>query len=122
MILPSFLALSLIVPTALDMRASAELRVTLQEQDATPLLSLVQRATVCIIRAVKADPRYSPNIGAAAINSLIVDSFSTCRQPVRAMIDAHDRLYGNGSGDAFLLGPYLDILPAAVIKQVRMPR
>ena len=37
------------------------------------------------------------------------------------MIDAHDRLYGYGSGEAFLLGPYLDVLPAAVVKQIRMP-
>ena len=36
------------------------------------------------------------------------------------MIDAHDRMYGTGSGEAFLLGPYLDVLPAAVIKQVRI--
>ena len=30
------------------------------------------------------------------------------------MIDAHDRMYGTGSGEAFLLGPYLDVLPKAV--------
>ena len=28
-------------------------------------------------------------------------------------------MYGDGSGEAFLLGPYLDVLPAAVINQVR---
>ncbi len=36
------------------------------------------------------------------------------------MIDAHDHMYGYGSGEAFLLGPYLDVLPAAVVKQVRV--
>jgi hypothetical protein len=36
------------------------------------------------------------------------------------MIDAHDRLYGIGSGEAFLLGPYLDVLPSAVAKQVKV--
>jgi hypothetical protein len=40
-------------------------------------------------------------------------------RPVRAMIDAHDRMYGAGSGEAFLLGPYLDVLPAAVVGQVK---
>jgi len=34
-------------------------------------------------------------------------------------IDAHDRMYGAGSGEAFLLGPYLDVLPAAVVGQVK---
>jgi hypothetical protein len=29
-------------------------------------------------------------------------------------------MYGTGSGEAFLLGPYLDVLPAAVVKQVRI--
>jgi hypothetical protein len=35
------------------------------------------------------------------------------------MMDAHDRMYGYGSGEAFLLGPYLDVLPSAVVKQVK---
>jgi hypothetical protein len=36
------------------------------------------------------------------------------------MINAHDRMYGYGSGEAFLLGPYLDVLPSAVVRQVRV--
>ena len=36
------------------------------------------------------------------------------------MIDTHDRMYGTGSGEAFLLGPYLDVLPAAVVRRVRI--
>jgi hypothetical protein len=38
------------------------------------------------------------------------------------MIAAHDNLYGTGSGEAFLLGPYLDVLPTAVVRQVKMKR
>jgi hypothetical protein len=53
------------------------------------------------------------------INDLIVDSITGCKRPVRAMIDAHDRMYGHGSGEAFLLGPYLDVLPAALVRQVK---
>jgi hypothetical protein len=44
---------------------------------------------------------------------------SACVGPMRSMIDAHDRLYGNGFGEPFLLGPYLDFLPAAVVGQVK---
>ena len=51
------------------------------------------------------------------INGLIVDSIAACQRPVRAMIDAHDRMYGDGSGEAFLLGPYLDVLPSAVVRR-----
>jgi hypothetical protein len=31
-------------------------------------------------------------------------------------------MYGHGSGEAFLIGPYLDVLPAAVVRQVRVKR
>jgi hypothetical protein len=36
------------------------------------------------------------------------------------MMDAHDGMYGKGSGEAFLLGPYLDVLPSAVVTQVKI--
>ena len=38
-----------------------------------------------------------------------------CVAPVRAMIDAYDQYYGEGSGQAFFMGPYLDVLPQAVL-------
>ena len=47
------------------------------------------------------------------------DPYSTDDVPLSAMIDAHDRLYGEGSGHAFFMGPYLEVLPAAVSRQVR---
>jgi hypothetical protein len=84
---------------------------------------LVRTATDCILRAVEGDPRYAPGLRPGEINDLIVDSIAACGQPVRAMMDAHDRMYGKGSGEAFLLGPYLDVLPSAVVSQakVKMP-
>ena len=127
MILQSLVGLSLLVNVSLDMRApvpegpTAWLQLPLREKSAV-LLPLVRRATDCIVRKVKADPRYSASAGPRAIDELIVASFAACRQPVRAMIDAHDRMFGGGSGVAFLLGPYLDVLPAAVVRQVRVPR
>ena len=38
----------------------------------------------------------------------------SCVDAVRAMIDAHDRLFGEGAGESFFMGPYLDALPDAV--------
>ena len=35
------------------------------------------------------------------------------------MIDTHDRLYGDGSGETFFTGPYLDGLPAAIAIRVK---
>ena len=98
---------------------AAWMQMSVRQKDAA-LLPLVQRATECILRNASADPRYKSEMRTAEINDLIVDSIAACRRPVRAMIDAHDRMYGYGSGEAFLLGPYLDVLPAAMVKHVRV--
>ena len=82
---------------------------------------LVRSATDCIVRVVIADPRYTakptPQLG-----ELIVDSVPSCLTPVRAMIAAYDRYYGEGSGEAFFMGPYLDVLPKAVLAGARDAR
>jgi hypothetical protein len=75
---------------------------------------LVRSATDCIVHAVIADPRYGDKTG-TALGELIVDSVASCLQPVHAMIDAYDRYYGEGTGEAFFMGPYLDVLPKAVL-------
>jgi hypothetical protein len=76
---------------------------------------LIQVATDCIARAVIANPRYRST--PEALGDLIVDSVPSCIKPVRAMIDAYDRYFGDGSGEVFFMGPYLDVLPKAVIKR-----
>ena len=35
------------------------------------------------------------------------------------MIDNYDRYFGNGAGETFFMGPYLDLLPTVIIKWVR---
>jgi hypothetical protein len=77
--------------------------------------ALVRSATDCIVHAVFADPRYSAH-GSAELGDLIVASMPACVKPVRAMIDRYDQYYGDGSGDAFFMGPYLDALPQLVIE------
>jgi hypothetical protein len=80
---------------------------------------LVRSATDCIVRAVAADPRYGAKPAAelgSELGDIIVASMPSCVAPVRAMIDAYDRYYGEGSGEAFFMGPYLDVLPNAVIE------
>ena len=42
-----------------------------------------------------------------------------CLTPVRAMIAAYDRYYGDGTGEAFFMGPYLDVLPRAVATRAK---
>jgi hypothetical protein len=125
MILESLFGLSLVLNVSLDTYKPAPpspaswLQMSVPQKDAA-LLPLVRRATACIVRKVVADPHYQTDLRPDEINDLIVDSISACERPVRAMIDAHDRMYGSGSGEAFLLGPYLDVLPSAVVQQVRI--
>ena len=83
--------------------------MTAQEKSAV-MRPLVRSATDCVVRTVAADPR----LGKADVTDLIVDSFKYCGNPMRALIDAHDRYYGAGTGEQFFMGPYLDALPAAV--------
>jgi hypothetical protein len=88
-------------------------------QKQAELLPLVRRATECIVHKVTDDPRYRADMRLDEVNDLIVDLLPACGPVVRAMMDTHDRMYGTGSGRAFLLGPYLDVLPSAVVRQVR---
>jgi len=75
---------------------------------------LVHSATECIVRTVIADPRYADR-PVAQLGDLIVDSMPVCLTRVRAMIEAYDRYYGEGAGEAFFMGPYLEVLPKAVL-------
>jgi hypothetical protein len=125
MIVKSLLGLSLVLHVSLDAQTpppanpAVRTELSLRQKEAA-LLPLVLRATNCIVRKVSTDKRYGANIRPSGINDLIVDSISACARSVRAMVDAHNRMYGDGSGEAFLLGPYLDVLPAAVLQQVRV--
>lgn len=123
MILESMFGLSLVLNVSLNSQTSAANSPTWRQlpvpQQQAALLPMVRRATDCIVRKVSADPRYSADMRPNEVNDLIVDSISACGRLVRQMIDAHDRMYGSGSGEAFLLGPYLDVLPAVVVQQVK---
>ena len=124
MILESLFGLSLVMNVSLDTSTpsanpAAWMQMSVRQKDAA-LLPLVRRATECIVSKVSSDPRYSNEMRPDEINDLIIDSIAACGRIVREMMDAHDRMYGYGSGEAFLLGPYLDVLPSAVVKQVRI--
>jgi|SRR5215475_3193006 len=116
MILAKLAGAVLIVSVAtgplIDPKGSA-IQLSNQQKNAA-VQPLVRSATDCIVQAVVADARFrAPDVG---LGDLIVDSMTACLGPVRAMIDAYDRYFGDGTGEAFFMGPYLDVLPAAVNK------
>jgi hypothetical protein len=125
MIYAALIAASLIVPASFEPNASLgpDRGVTMspEQKDAT-LRPLVSSATECIARTVSADPRFQAAPGGAALNNLIVESVPSCVTVLRSMIDTYDRLYGEGEGETFFTGPYLDGLPAAVTRRVKNAR
>jgi hypothetical protein len=80
---------------------------------------LVRSTTECIARMVIAHPHFKESMDAGEIKDLIVDTIRPCLRNVHAMIDAYDQYFGEGTGDAFFEGPYLQMLPSIVTNQVR---
>jgi hypothetical protein len=88
-------------------------RMSMQQKHAATQ-PLISSATECILKIVVAD-RYPDR----EIGDRIVDAVPVCIAEVRAMIAAFDRYYGNGTGENFFMGPYLDVLPGAVNRRLQ---
>jgi len=119
MILSQLAAASLVVAVATGplVEPSVE-RLSLQQRD-TATRIFMRSATECIVRTVATDNRFRKDDPATNLGDLIVDAMPRCLTPVRAMIDAHDRYFGAGSGEEFFMSVYLDSLPSAVIKAIQ---
>lgn len=83
------------------------------------LKSTVNAATECVVRTIAADPRTRQGNLDAIMGELIVDSMPACAGKMREMIEAYDASFGPGSGEAFFLGPYLDLLPTAAALRLK---
>jgi len=123
MILGALIAVSLMVTASVETGRSVPdslppNAMSMQQKNAV-LRPLVRSATECIVRSVTADPRFGDSNKGGVVGELIVDSMRPCLTQVRSMIDAYDRLFGDGSGEAFFMGPYLAVLPNVVTKQVK---
>jgi len=123
MIVVALVAVSLLVPALADPGVDRPIpglalphMSTLQKRAA--IKPLEDSANACIARRVSADPRYRALAQAGDVNELIVDSVPSCVDAVRAMMDAYDRLFGEGAGETFFMGPYLDAFPDAIDKLV----
>ena len=118
MILAPLAAGALVVSVATGPNAAPDLSPSLStQQKSAAMQPLLHSTTECIARAVSTDPRFGQRN--ANLGDLIVASMPNCISQVRAMIEAYDRYFGDGEGEAFFMGPYLDVLPSAVTKWVR---
>ena len=117
MIIAKLVATTLVVSAAAGpMAEPSAVRLTLQQKN-TATITYVKSATDCIARAVAADARFRKDDPTTNLAELITDSVPHCVGPVRAMIAAYDRYFGEGVGEEFFMGPYLDVLPEAVAKR-----
>ena len=106
MIAGAIAGLSLFVAVSVNQSALApsglgpsEATMSLAQKNAA-MRPLVSSATDCIVKNVSDDPRFQDALAKGTVGDLIVDSMASCVKPVRAMIDAHDRFFGEGSGEA----------------------
>ncbi len=107
------LVLSVATGPALEPQVSGT-QMTSQQKNAA-MQPLVRSATECIAHAVAGDPRFGKSLR-SELGDLITNSIPACVGSVRTMIDGYDRYYGEGTGEAFFMGPYLDVLPGLVNK------
>jgi hypothetical protein len=124
MLISALVGLSLVVTAAVDGNAVSPLGAVVPLQMSTAQKNAVLRpavasATDCIVRTVSTDARFETSMQAGDIRELIVDSMAPCLGPVRALIDTYDRLFGAGQGEDFFMGPYLDVLPSALMTRLK---
>jgi hypothetical protein len=121
MILPALTGVSLLILTAATPEVDLDsMRAHLTHQQRTAAVQpFITRATECVARSVASDPRSSDT---SKLGDLIVDSMPACADLMRSMIDTYNQYFGDGTGEAFFSGPYLDVLPTAISKRVTRDR
>jgi hypothetical protein len=119
MILAKLAAATLVVSVAAAPATdpTANLQLSIQQKNAATQ-AYVRSATDCVARVVAADARFRRNEPASNLGDLIEQSMPKCIEPMRAMIDAFDVYFGEGTGERFFEGPYLDALPNSVVKLI----
>ncbi|GAB4065417.1 trypsin-like peptidase domain-containing protein [Ancylobacter sonchi] len=89
-----------------------------EKQKRAAFVPFARAASDCIAREVGDDYRFVDAVFARQVPNLIPDAISRCGSQLVAMGVAHERLYGPGTGRAFLLGPYVEGLNEAVAKRL----
>ena len=116
MILPALTGVSLVVLVASSQTTELDrsvVHLSAQQKNAA-VQPLVRRATECVARSVAADARLGTIDQPGVLGDMIVASMPSCAELMRSMIEGFDRYFGDGTGEAYFSGPYLDALPGAV--------
>jgi hypothetical protein len=118
MIVPPLFGTGLVIAVALGPALDPDPSILSSAQKTAAVQPLVRRATECVADIVAADPRYRKT---KELGDLIIDALPPCITPVRAMMEAYEEYFGDGSGETFLMGPYLELLTRALNQQTDLP-
>jgi hypothetical protein len=119
MILSKLAAASLVLAVATGPDIETPVRQLSMQQKNAATQVYVRSATDCIARTVSADARFRRDDPSNKLGDLIVDAMPKCLASVHAMIDAYDHYFGDGAGEEFFMGPYLDVLPGVLLKRMK---
>jgi len=111
MILAPLFGIGLVTAAALGPALGPEPLTLSSTQKSAAVQPLVRRATDCVVQTISADPRYRKT---AELGDLIIDALPPCIMSVRAMVEGYDYYFGDGSGEEFFMGPYLELLTKAL--------
>ncbi len=118
MILAPLLGIGFVTAVALGPALDPDPSALSSAQKNAAVQPLVRRATECVAQTVAADPRYPKTDD---LGDLIIDALTPCTISVRAMLEGYDYYFGDGSGEAFFTGPYLELLTKALNEQTQAP-
>ena len=106
---------------AADVSSAAQAQTQQQTERARRAahLPFVRAATNCIANVVLSHPDALDAYRSDTLDRLVMDGIEQCGPALRRMADAHDRIYGAGTGFQFTTGPYHDGLDQAVLARVR---
>jgi hypothetical protein len=75
---------------------------------------VVNHATDCVVREIQASAKPLGDLG-----EQIVAAMPSCAATMQTMIESFDANYGEGTGETFFSGSFLDVLPQAVSKRLQ---
>jgi hypothetical protein len=116
MILTPLLGIGLVTAVGLGPALDPDPSTLSSAQKSAAVQLLVRRATECVVHTVAADPRYRKT---KKLNNLIIDALTPCTMSLHAMVQGYDYYFGSGSGKAFFIGPYLELLTKALNEQTQ---
>src|SRR5258708_4475815 len=116
MILTPLLGIGLVTAVALGPALDPDPSALSSVQKSAAVQPLVRRATECVVHTIAADPRYRKT---KDLGDLIIDALTPCNISVRAMVEGYDYYCGDGSGETFFMGPYLELLTKALNEQTQ---